>query len=181
MSALINGEKETGVTILLADNDIDTGSIIYQARVPICHTNTIKDLIYKTLPLYIDGLKYAIHSNEVILSEQDESKATYSIWRDAEDYIIDWNQSAEEIERTVRALGKPYLGAKTFIGNKEYIIHFAVAVNDVKFEIRQPGKVWKLKNGYPTIVCGKGMLEVWDASSKINNLRTRFKSFPNGF
>ena len=112
---------------------------------------------------------------------QDHSKATYSIWRDADDYWIDWTQDSETIERTIRALGKPYLGARSRLNDKTIIISESVVEPDICFAIRQPGKVWSLdETGCPTIVCGRGMLRITSAMEEgrsiipMRSLRLRF-------
>jgi hypothetical protein len=56
-------------------------------------------------------------TGKIKIEKQDHSKATYSIWRDEIDLWIDWNESASRIERTIRALGRPYMGARTRLVN----------------------------------------------------------------
>ena len=46
---------------------------------------------------------------------QDEAQATYSQWRDAFDYFIDWRRPSEEILRHIHAHGYPYEGAKSVL------------------------------------------------------------------
>ena len=184
-SALINGEDEVGLTVMLAGAEMDTGDIIYQKRVSITPNDTIGDLIKAVTPLFVEGVVSSIEkmiSGKIKREKQDHSKATYSIWRDKIDLWIDWNESASRIERTIRALGRPYMGARTKLGSEEVIIQKAEVVPDIPFEIRQPGKVWKLTNERrPIVVCGKGMLliikaKIGDKSViPMKKLRVRFQ------
>jgi methionyl-tRNA formyltransferase len=95
--------------------------------------------------------------------EQDHSLATYNVWRDDEDYLIDWNGSADEIVRMIDAVGFPYDGARTHFEGGEIIVDDALALGDLPFVRRAPGKIWQLSEGKPVIICGKGLLRLENA------------------
>ena len=74
------------------------------------------------------------------------------------------------------------MGARTRHGNEEVMVQKSEVVPDIPFEIRQPGKVWKLTNdGMPVVVCGKDMLLITEASIgdksliPMKKLRVRFR------
>ena len=94
---------------------------------------------------------------------QDESKASYSLWRNEEDYSIDWTRNAADLERFVLALGYPYAGASTFLEDAPLRVLDVGVVDDVEFENRQPGKIFRLEDGCPVVVCGKGLLRITEA------------------
>ena len=50
--------------------------------------------------------------------KQNEKEASYSLWRDEEDYFINWSLGAKTIERTINATGFPYSGARTNMENQ---------------------------------------------------------------
>jgi len=184
-TALIAGEKETGVTFLLPGKAVDDGPILWQGRVPIEPQDTIADLIEKVIPLYTQGTRLFLENRFPPPIPQDDSLATYSIWRDDIDYYIDWTLDAETIERTVRALGNPYLGARTLLNEQTIIIRKATVLPDIPFAIRQPGKVWSIdSHGRPIVVCGRGLLRIDAADSEgenvlpFKNLRVRLKNYP---
>ena len=106
--------------------------------------------------------------HKLIATKQSEADATYSIWRDEEDYFINWNWTVDRIIRHIDALGYPYAGSRTSIGDQLIIIDEAEPVEDIKFVIRQPGKIWKLENGHPVVVCGKGCLKIIKARDAQN-------------
>jgi len=61
----------------------------------------------------------------------------------------------------VNAVGHPYAGARTTVGGTETIrVLDVTALPDMPFEIRDEGKIWRLDNGRPTVVCGSGMLRI---------------------
>jgi methionyl-tRNA formyltransferase len=166
-TALINGDKTVGVSVIIANDEVDAGDILYQKEVSVGANDTINDLIKKLLPFFSEGI---VTSLEKIMGDNPERRAqnhemaTYSIWRNEADLIIDWNQSADTVERTIRALGPPYMGARTRLDDDIVIIQKAKVVPELKFEIRQVGKIWKLsQKGEPVVICGKGMLLITGA------------------
>ena len=112
---------------------------------------------------------------------QDESKASYSLWRDTEDYFINWNWSSYKIKRFIDAVGFPYNGAKTIINNIEHRILEAEIIDDVEIINRDVGKVIFVKDEKPVVVCGSGLLKILSMQNqenknvKIKKFRTRFK------
>jgi methionyl-tRNA formyltransferase len=110
-TALITGEKTVGVTFIRAGRGVDDGDILWQQSIDISPRDSIADLIRRSIPLYRDGAERFLRGEFQEGTPQDETQATYSIWRDENDYRIDWSQDSHTIERTIRALGDPYLGA----------------------------------------------------------------------
>jgi len=181
VNAMISGESETGVTFLRAGDSVDDGEILWQGRVAIEPKDTIHNLIQKVLPLYREGALRYFRGELCKGTPQDDRLATYSLWRDVDDYRIDWQCDAEVIERTVRALGHPYLGARTSLQGKTVVIHEAEVVADLPFVLRQPGKVWTLdRDGCPIVVCGRGLLRIVSATAEgqsilpLRSMRVRF-------
>ncbi|SCF07992.1 methionyl-tRNA formyltransferase [Micromonospora haikouensis] len=115
--ALINGEKEVGVTAHMMDAELDAGDVVLQRAVPVGPRNTTTDLFHKTLelfgPITVDGLAL-IATGRTDWTPQDRSKASFFHKRSEEDSRIDWTWSAEELDRLVRAQSDPYPNAFTF-------------------------------------------------------------------
>ena len=104
--AILNGEKETGVTIILMDAMMDHGPILAQRKTIIGSNETAKqlhdrlallgaELLIETVP---DWLK-----EKIKVRSQDAEKATYTKILTKEDGKINWKKSAKEIERQIRA------------------------------------------------------------------------------
>lgn len=179
-TAILIGETRVGVTYLYPGAGVDDGDILWQAAVDLEPDETIGEAIRKIEPLYAQGARELFAGRLTKAKPQDHAAATYSIWRDEEDYIIDWNRSAVEIERGVRALGTPYLGAQTLMGAERINIQQATVLDEMTFAIRQPGKFWKIDGeGRPHVICGEGMLRIDRALNelgqdvKFERLRTR--------
>ena len=92
-------------------------------------------------------------------------------------------KSADAILNLVRAVSHPYPGAYSFLNNLKVIVWRAELVErEICFEIRDPGKVWKIEEGTPLVVCGQGMLRLVKIENEegqsllpFTKLRQRFK------
>ncbi len=164
VNQLINGEAFIGVTALFASEEYDKGPIIAQEKTAINYPIKINTAIHKIIPLYQQLVAYIITKldrKEPLLGEQQsEEEASYSLWRNEEDYRIDWGKDATYIRRFVDALGFPYKGAKTCMGAQLITIEEVSIWEDVKIENRDIGKVIFFDTGKPVIVCGKGLLKI---------------------
>lgn len=189
VNMLINGEKQLAVTALFADADYDKGRIIRHAKTQISYPIKISTAIDKIIPLYNDlviQISVDIEQGKNLTSiSQDESLASYSLWRDDNDYFINWTNKAEEIQRFIYAVGPPYKGAAAYVNNILVRILDAELVGDVVIEGREDsiGKNIFMEAGQPIVVCGQGLLKITkinidDGVSLIGKIsfRSRFES-----
>ncbi|NQY11939.1 MAG: methionyl-tRNA formyltransferase [Flavobacteriales bacterium] len=173
VNQLINHEPIIGATLLFASEEYDRGDIISQESIDITYPIKINDAIQKIGDMYsqlINELFQNIESNQHIeATPQNEQEASYSLWRDNEDLNIIWNQNADDIIRFIDAVGFPYLGASTRIGDRTIRIQNAELVDDVEIMNRDCGKVIFSKDGCPVVVCAKGLLKITNATYDDNN------------
>lgn len=171
-TALINGEHEIGVTAFLPSAAVDGGPVLGQRKIAISYPLKIKaalDLQIDLTASLIADLVQMIDGNSLTAVAQDESAATYSLWRDEEDYYVDWKRSAAEICRTIDALGDPFSGARTRLNGDTIIIDDAQTIPDLQFERRDIGKIWSLEADGPIVVCGTGCLQITAARDMAGN------------
>jgi len=128
--AIINNEKETGVTTFLIDDKIDTGNIIFQEKIAINETddagiihdklmNIGSKLVVKTVDALIAN-EYKLINQNSLISGKTELKQAPKI--NKEDCLIDWNKPLIEIYNHIRGLS-PYPTAFTYlIDNKNEIL-----------------------------------------------------------
>lgn len=184
-TALINGEREVGVTALYASAEYDKGNIIAQSSVGIEYPIKINDAINLVSEAYIDLIKSItkniVSSNIVKSTVQDEDAATYSLWLDEKDYAINWANDAICIKRFIDSVGYPYNGATAIIENKKVRILDAETANDVNIPVRHSGKVIFVNNGKPVVVCGKGLLQINQMVDKENQSLLPLKKFRTRF
>lgn len=123
--AIINNERETGITAHVIDQGCDTGDILKQIKVKIDSEDTGASILEKYKVLYIPLVEKILsdfNDNFLTFVRQDESKATYFGKRTPDDGRIDWNWSVERIINWVRAQAHPYPGSFTYYKNTKIII-----------------------------------------------------------
>lgn len=186
VTAMINREKVVGVTALLGAKEYDRGDIIIQKSLNISYPTTIANEIDRISVLYGEIAlelfsKLNATSIDIVGYPQDEKNATYSLWRDEDDYRINWSDTAENIEHFVSCVNEPYKGASTIMQGSIVRIFKARRREDVKVENRQPGKIIFFENNSPVVVCGSGLLTLLDVRNELGlsilplkYFRTRF-------
>jgi len=183
VNALLNKESQVGVTALFASDYYDEGEIIAQHALPVKHPVRIESVIQNIIPLYAQlaiDIFTKIKAGETIKSyPQNDNEATYSLWRNEHDYLIDWNKNAADILNFIYAVSSPYKGAATFIQATQKIrILDALIEKDVQIINRDAGKVIFVRNQFPVIVCGKGLLKITKAiDDKTGKSVLPFKKF----
>jgi len=116
-------------------------------------------------------------TGSVSATPQDHSRATYSLWRDEEDYDVDWSATAERLERFVNAVGFPYKGAATSVQGERFRIWDVETSRDVPIENRSPGKVLFVEDGCPVVVCGTGLLKIKRMTNEAGDSALPLKAF----
>ena len=164
VSCLINGEPAVGVTALYATAEFDQGPILGQASRPVQYPLRIAEAVQLAVACYLELITQlwpGLRAGQLpVGTPQREADATYSLWRDEQDYRIDWRADGATIRRFVDALGWPYQGASTLLNGQ---LHRVLAVEpepDVRIENRTPGKVLFVRAGQPVVVCGTGLLRL---------------------
>lgn len=132
---LVNGERETGVTLHKMVEKVDAGPIVMQKRIYIDFLDTAITLRGKLSLLAIEVLKEAwifLKMDSVPCKPQDENKASIYRRRKPEDGFFDWNWPAEDIYNLIRALVKPWPGAWYLEGNQKVVIDYFLSLEEVK-------------------------------------------------
>ncbi|HSJ69441.1 MAG TPA: methionyl-tRNA formyltransferase [Anditalea sp.] len=130
--AIIEGEKETGVSLFQLSDGVDDGDLISQKSFPITNTDTIKE-VYEKATIASENILDEIFRfpQDIIFKPQDKSKIQVYPQRKPEDGEIDLSWPAERIYNFIRAQSAPYPGA--FIkssDNKKIYIESARYRND---------------------------------------------------
>jgi len=138
--AIINAEKETGVTAHIMEKGCDTGDIVLQKKIKIYEDLTGADILDEFKRIYpelILELTEKIENGKIKRVKQDNSKATYFGKRTPEDSQINWGWQKERIYNWVRAQADPYPGAFTLLGNQKIIID-KISYSDYGFNNEMP-------------------------------------------
>ena len=159
--ALINGDKETGLSIVQISLKMDAGPIILQRKIEITQEDTVISLEEKlgrlAAMLLIESL-ILVEKKEYRSIAQDESKATFAPKLKKEDGLIKWDETAVQIHNLIRGcLGWP--GAFTSYIGKRVKIFKAMAVESIVQETKKTyGQIIEVAQGGIRVLTGKGDL-----------------------
>ncbi len=120
--AVLNGEQETGVTIMQMDEGMDTGDILLPVSLPISDEDTSGSLFTKLADLGANALVEAIallKKKQLLPQKQDDSLATEAPMLNKEMGKIDWNKPAAELHCLIRGLD-PWPSAYSFLQEKRF-------------------------------------------------------------
>ena len=160
-SAIMAGDKKTGVTTMLLDEGTDTGDILLQREMEITRDDTSGSLHDRLAEagarLMIETLD-AIEAGSIVPRPQDESEATETRKLTKKDSLIDWNKSAEEIFNLTRALD-PIPGGQTFVEG-ERVKMWKVEPFERQTREAAPGQVLKAGGGDLIVQTGDAALRI---------------------
>ena len=173
--AIINGDKETGVTTFFLDHDIDTGRIIMQSRTPIHETDNVEDihdrlmmmgseLVLKTVRAIQDGTAESVPQEQFLTDEP--LRHAPKIFK--ETCQIDWSQGLDRVYNFVRGLS-PYPAAWSVL------VHPDGKRQDVKIY-----KVTKLAGGQEGLSSGERM-ETGEIGTILSDGKTMKVCVPGGY
>lgn len=160
--AIMNGETETGVSLMKMDEGLDTGPVALQYKTPIPPDMTGGELTDMLANL---GAKVAVEGMVIVegdslsLIEQDSANATYASKVEDEERVIRWDEGVERVHDLVRALA-PHIGARTLHESQDGPIKvlrsrvFSEETSDAAPGVILPAKEKIL------VGCGEGVLEV---------------------
>jgi methionyl-tRNA formyltransferase len=179
-AAIINGDKETGITIMKMDKGLDTGPVLAQAKIKIASGDTT-GCIYEKLrqlaaPLLTGTIKKYVAGGLKPIAQDGQSASACPILK-KEDGQIDWNKSAEFNERFIRAMD-PWPGA--FADIKKHRLKI-IAVEPKVYDLRR-ARVGELftqdEKLFAQLADGAlSVLKIQPEGKKVMNA----KSFVNGY
>lgn len=156
--ALINGEEETGVTIMQMDEGIDTGDILLPARLRIEDNDTAGSLADKLAKLGSEALIEAIEqlkAGRLKAVRQDYAQASAAPMLGKEEGHIDWSRPASELHCLIRGLD-PWPSAYGFLSGRRFRFFQPQTVPGEVAEA--PGTICRADCGGILIACGKDCL-----------------------
>lgn len=154
--SIINGDKETGVTIMEMIKKMDAGDILAQESIPISSTDDVgtmfdklsllgKELLLKTVPLILE--------RSIKPKKQDESLVTFSPNITREEEQIDWNKTAKEIDCQIRGM-RPWPVAYTMYQDSRWKMWDVTPLSDVT--TKKPGTIILKDKHHLQVACGQG-------------------------
>ena len=161
-SAILNGETETGVTIMKMDAGLDTGDILAQTRTPVLpedNSQTLHDrlaqlgadLLVATIPDFVGG--------KIRPRPQPAEGASYAAKIKKEDGKIDWSEPAEKNLNRLRAF-TPWPGAFTFLKTEPKPQLLKIWKAEVVEKSGKAGEILSADKDGIVVACGKNALRI---------------------
>ena len=163
--AIMEGKKETGITIMLMDAGMDTGPILAQEKMMLAQGETLTTLTHQVMrigPALLVSATKGFLAGTVKPQAQDDAKATVTKLLEKEDGRVDWSMRAAMIEQRVRAFD-PWPSAWTTWQDSQNKKRFVIRQARVVSSLAQPppaqGTLFE-QNGQLFVACGDGWLEL---------------------
>ena len=143
-AAILNGDQQTGLSLIKMDKGLDTGPIL--AQIPV---NISPDFLINTVDQYLAG--------KIIPVPQDAGQTSYAKALIKSDGLIDWAKPAHDLVRFIRAMS-PWPAAWTWWQGKKIKI-ISAQIEPIEINSYKPGKTFKYNNGL-AVQCGQNALIV---------------------
>ncbi|WP_455222001.1 methionyl-tRNA formyltransferase [Kaarinaea lacus] len=158
--SILEGDQETGVTIMQMDEGLDTGDMLLVRTTPIHEDDTAQSLHDRLADI---GARALVDSLNLLMDDQlqpqkqDDARATYATKLQKSEARINWQQSAEQIQRQIRAFN-PWPVAQTFIDGDTLRVWNALCVNETSEQV--PGTVIHESKAGIDVATGDGVLRI---------------------
>lgn len=171
--AIINGERETGVTTFLLDQEIDTGRIIFQERIEIGENDSVGDLhdhmmevgaglVLKTVDALAEGRVEAVEQT-ALMNTPESIRHAPKIFKD--DCRVDWTRDTESVRNLIRGMS-PYPTAWTELVHRDtaeiLTAKIYSAIRDNQSLPGAPGTLQSDGKTFLKIACIDGWLSITD-------------------
>lgn len=158
--AILSGDKETGISIMLMDEGLDTGPVFLQKKYLIQDDDTTATLLKNLAPIGIDALIEVLNkipNNEIIPKKQDDSKSSYANKITKQDAKINWHKSAAKLAREVRAFN-PWPISYAQIDDQT--VRIWQADTSTATTNKNPGEIISINDQEITVATGDGVLRI---------------------
>lgn len=178
--AIINGETETGVSIITLSQKMDAGEILAKSKIPIAVSDTAADIHDKLAvlagPVLIDTID-SIEAGTIIYEKQDSSLATAAPKLKKSDGCIDFSADAVDIHDKIRGLWSWPGATAVFLALGKKPCEVIIAKSAVS-DSAGTGEIGTL-DGDLNVICGQGRLKILQIKPKGGKMMD-FKAFLNG-
>jgi methionyl-tRNA formyltransferase len=164
--AILNGLSETGISLFALGDGVDDGPLYGQRRVAIAPRATIGELVASVEAAALELVAECLPAIAAATLQPRPQTGTpsYGLQRSPEDGRINWRQSADAIDRLVRAVGRPYPGAFAELQGERIVIWRTEPKSEPKV-LGAPGQIARLAGeSDPAVITGTGFLFIRDAT-----------------
>ena len=161
-AAILAGDRETGVTLIVMTEKLDAGPMVARWRVPLSGDEdapSLESALARLAAAAVPGALRAWAAGGLKMKAQDEAHATYSRAFRREDGRIDWTAAAETVDRMVRAL-QPWPGAWTTLDGRRLHVRRARAARGAgERPSHEPGSILTA-DAQVRVACGEGWIQL---------------------
>ena len=160
--AILDGETETGVTIMQMDAGLDTGDMLYRKKIPITSEDTFETLHDKLMVLGGEAITEALpllEAGKLVPEKQDDTKTCYAALITKEMGKLDFTKTAAELDRLIRGL-TPWPSAYTHYHGKQLKIWKAIPMATAHKEA--PGTILTVNKDSFEVAASEGSLKVME-------------------
>jgi methionyl-tRNA formyltransferase len=137
--AILAGDKKTGITIMQMEEGLDTGPMLYCMECPIEDRDTTQTLHDRLAQLGADALLKTLTQLQAMSPiTQNNELATYAHKILKDEAVLDWQLSADELDRKIRAFN-PWPIAQTYLGEQTVRIWDAKVIE--RISVKKPGEI----------------------------------------
>ena len=159
---IIDGEAETGVTIMQMNAGLDTGDMLYRKKIPITSEDTFETLHDKLMVLGGEAITEALpllEAGKLVPEKQDDTKTCYAALITKEMGKLDFTKTAAELDRLIRGL-TPWPSAYTHYHGKQLKIWKAIPMATAQKEA--PGTILTVNKDSFEVAASGGSLKVME-------------------
>jgi len=160
--AILAGDEKTGVTIMQMDAGLDTGAMLHSIAVPISHTDDRLSLEAKLSEAGTLALIEALDNFAQIRSKatvQDDSQSTYADKIDKSEALVNWDNTAEMINRVIR-VGPGRYPAYSFLDGQRLRILRATVADGKTINSAPSGTIIKADSQSLSVACADSVLQI---------------------
>lgn len=172
--ALINGEKEFGITVHYIDEGVDTGDIILQEVFPISDNDDYQSLLTRASDgcalLVRDSVQLLLNGTATRTKQSDiHPTGSYASRRREGDELIHWGLSSREVFNFCRALSAPGPGARSVLRDAVVTVQRVQLVEDAPSYVGIPGAVLSVENDHLLVKTGDSFVRIieWHSTERI--------------
>jgi methionyl-tRNA formyltransferase len=162
--AVVDGDAETGVTLMLLDEGMDTGDMLAVSRTPIGPSETAGDLSVRLAAIGAEMVREklaAFARGELVRVPQDAARATVAPMLEKKDGKIDWSAPARAVHDRIRGMS-PWPGAWTTLDGKTIKLHASLSTGLTRDRGSPPGTVVVADKSHVLVACGADGRETID-------------------
>lgn len=165
--AILNGARRTGVSLYALVDEMDAGPLYGQVEITIGPRTDVGELVEasRRATRALLGQSLPGIAAGTLTPRPQQGTPTWGLQRSPADGTIDWSRASADIDRLVRAVTRPYPGARTRLGGRTVLVWRGEPADAALRVLGAPGQIFVPPGWtHPVVVTADGALVIWQAS-----------------